>query len=470
MKFNEVKVISKPDAFISLPDALRQNREQVLENHKKHLNSGLAMMFNLLDFNKLFVRAEGCRVWDSEGNEYLDFLGAYGALNVGHNHPRLLKAMEQVREWPNLLQASLSALSGALAHNLAAITPAGLERCFFCNSGAEAVEGALKLARAATGKQRLVYCENSFHGKTMGALSVTGRLKYQKAFQPLLKDAVPVPYGDLPALEKILADRLTAAFILEPIQGEAGIITPPSGYLAEAKDLCVKYDALMILDEIQTGLGRTGTMFAFEQEGLIPDILCLAKSLGGGVMPIGVFITGNDIWDKAYGGMEKALLHTSTFGGNTWAMAAGITALEVLFEENLMANAKETGDYLLAGLRRLRETHPIIKETRGRGLLTGIEFNQTEGFASKATFGLATKLSQEYFGSLIAGELMNRHRIITAYTLNNPNVIRLEPPLCVTKREIDVLLEALDSLLNKHKSFSGLAASGAKTVIKSLFK
>lgn len=452
---------------MSLPEALVQSRDQVLENHKKHLNSGLTMMFGLLDFSKLFVKAQGCKVWDNQDQVYLDFLGAYGALNIGHNHPRLLEALTQIQTWPNLLQASLGALSGALAHNLAAITPENLQRCFFCNSGAEAVEGALKLARAATGKQRLVYCNDSFHGKTMGALSVTGRLKYQKAFQPLIKDTIAVPFGDLKALEDTIKDKKTAAFIVEPIQGEGGIIIPPAGYLAAAKDLCVKYDTLMILDEIQTGLGRTGSMFAFEQENIAPDILCLAKSLGGGIMPIGVFITSDSIWEKAYGGMEKALLHTSTFGGNSWATAAGIITLEIIFQEDLIGNAKVMGDYLLSGLKRLQEQHSLIKDVRGRGLLTGIEFRQVEGIAAKTLVG---KLSQEYMGSLIAGELMNNHRIITAYSLNNPNVIRLEPPLCVTKTEIDTLLESLESILKNHKSFTGLVASGAKNKIKSLFK
>jgi len=462
--------MNTPAKFMSIPDALKQNRDQVLENHKLYLNSGLTTMFGLLDFDKLFVKANRCQVWDSQGQVYLDFLGAYGALNIGHNHPHLLKALEQVREWPNLLQASLGALSGALAHNLAAITPDNLQRCFFCNSGAEAVEGALKLARAATGKQRLVYCDDSFHGKTMGALSVTGRIKYQQAFQPLVTETISVPFGDLAGLEEVLQDKKAAAFILEPIQGEGGINVPPAGYLSAAKEICKKYDTLMILDEIQTGLGRTGSMFAFDQENLAPDILCLAKSLGGGIMPIGAFITGDNIWNKAYGGMEKALLHTSTFGGNTWAAAAAIATLEVIYEENLVDNAKEVGDYLLAGLRRLQEKHSLIKDVRGRGLLTGIEFSQTEGLASKATFGLVNKLSQEYLGSFIAGELLNKNQIITAYTLNNPNVIRLEPPLCVTKSEIDTLLDSLDSVLSKHSSFTGLAASGAKTMIKSLFR
>lgn len=428
------------------------------------------MMLSLLDFNKQFVRAEGIKVWDSEGNVYLDFLGAYGALNLGHNHPRVLAALEQVKEMPNLLQASLATLAGALAKNLAAITPGDLQRCFFCNSGAEAVEGALKLARAATGRQKFVYCEGSFHGKSMGALSVTGRAKYQKPFQPLIPDTVSVPFGDLDALEDKLNDKSAAAFIVEPIQGEGGIILPPAGYLSAARRICTQYGTPFILDEIQTGLGRTGDMFACQHEKVAPDIMCLAKSLGGGIMPVGAYITTNSLWEKAYGGMEKALLHTSTFGGNTWAAAAAITALEVLYEENLPERARESGDYLLSGLRKLQDKHTLLKEVRGRGLMAGIELSQPEGFVVKATLGLANKISQEYLGSMIAGELLNKHRIITAYTLNNPNVIRLEPPLLITREQIDTLLEALDSILGAHKSMASVAASSAKTVFKSLKK
>lgn len=467
---NEVSEIKKPDNFISLADAVKLSRSQVAENHKTYLNAGLAMMMGLLDFDKQFVRAAGIKVYDHEGNEYLDFLGAYGALNLGHNHPRVLAALQQVKELPNLLQASLGTVVSALAKNLAVITPGDLQRSFFCNSGAEAVEGALKLARAATGRQHLVYCQGSFHGKTTGALSVTGREKYQKVFQPLLPGAAAVPFGDLDALENKLREKTAAAFIVEPIQGEGGIIIPPAGYLTGVRQICDRYDVLLIMDEIQTGLGRTGKMFACEHEGVAPDIMCLAKSLGGGVIPAGAYITTHKIWEKAYGGMEKALLHTSTFGGNTLAAAAAITTLEVLYEENLPEQARESGEYLLAGLRRLKEKHPLIKDVRGRGLMAGIEFNQPEGLAAKATLGLANKLSQEYLGSLIAGELMNKFRVITAYTLNNPNVIRLEPPLQVTREQINTLLAALDNILAKHKGFFSVAASSAKSVLRSLAK
>ncbi|KUK82890.1 MAG: Ornithine/acetylornithine aminotransferase [Pelotomaculum thermopropionicum] len=460
----------KPAGFLPLSEALKQNRKQVVNNHKVYVNAGLAAMMGMLNFDKQFTKAEGINLWDSDGNRYLDFLGAYGALNLGHNHPRVTAALEQVKQLPNLLQASLGALAGALAKNLAAATPGDLQRSFFGNSGAEAVEGALKLARAATGRRGLVYCDNSFHGKTMGALSVTGREKYRKYFKPLLPDCISIPYGRLDALESTLKSENIAAFIVEPVQGEGGIIIPPPGYLSGAREICSRYGTLLIMDEIQTGLGRTGKMFACEHEGVIPDIMCLAKSLGGGVMPVGAYITTDGIWKKAYGSIEKALLHTSTFGGNTMAAAAAIAALEVTYEENLPDRACETGRQLLTGLYKLKDKYPLVKEVRGCGLMVGVEFNQPGGLASKASFGLFDKLSEEYTGSMVAGELLNKYRIITAYTLNNPNVIRLEPPLNVTSEQIDTLLQALEQVFSEHKSFFSMAASGAKTVLKSFIK
>ena len=470
IKTNNNQETNIPAGFIPLDSAVKQNRAQVAENHKTYLNAGLATMLGLLDFDKQFVRAEGVYVWDSKGDRYLDFLGAYGALNTGHNHPKILAALDRVKEMPNLLQASLGTVVAALAKNLALITPGNLQRSFICNSGAEAVEGALKLARAASGRQKLIYCEGSFHGKTLGALAVTGRGKYQKAFQPLVPGCTAVPYGKLDALASELKKEDTAAFILEPVQGEGGIIIPPPGYLAEVRHICSQYGSLLIFDEIQTGLGRTGKLFACQHDGVIPDIMCLAKSLGGGIIPVGAYITTDDIWKKAYGGMDKALLHTSTFGGNTWAAAAAIAALEIILEENLPEQAAETGEYLLQGLNRLKEKYPLIKDVRGRGLMAGIEFNQPGSMASKVSFGLATRLSEEYLGSLVAGELMNKYHIITAYTLNNPNVIRLEPPLSVSKDQIDIVLQALEDIFGTHKGFFSAAKASAKSIIKSFIK
>lgn len=457
--------------MFSVEDALQLTRQQVRENYQRYVNPGLAGLLGLLDFDKRFVRAEGAYVWDTEGRRYVDFLGGYGALNLGHNPPEVIAAVEKVRHAPNILQASLNALTSALAANLAEVTPGNLSRCFFGNSGTEAVEGALKLARIATGRSKIVYCHGSFHGKTMGSLSVTGREKYQKPFRPLVPDCQAIPFGDLDSLQAVLQAQDVAAFIVEPIQGEGGIIVPPEGYLAGARELCSRYGTLLVVDEVQTGLGRTGCLFAVQHEAVVPDVLCLAKSLGGGIMPTGVFITTPAIWDKAYGGMDRCLLHTSTFGGNTWAAAAGIAALQVTISQDLPGQARQKGEYLLAKLNSLAEKYPLIKEVRGRGLMIGIEFSQpTRGFWEKITGNVINKLSEEYLGSLVAGKLMNEHQIITAYTLNNPNVIRLEPPLIIDYAELDRLVEALEAIFQAHAGFGSLAMSSARTVLSSLVR
>ena len=410
-------------------------------------------------------------VWDEEGHEYLDFLGGYGALNLGHNHPKINAALELVQDVPNLLQASLNPLAGVLARNLALFTPGDLRYTFFGNSGAEAVEGALKLARAATGRQKIVSCEGSFHGKSLGALSVTGREKYRKPFCPLLPHITFIPYGDGEALEKALSSGDVAAFIVEPIQGEGGIIVPPDGYLKQVREICAHYETLLIVDEIQTGFGRTGRVFACEHEGIVPDIMCVAKSFGGGVMPLAAYTTNEKVWKKAYGSLTKATLHTSTFGGNSRAAAAGIAALEVIWQENLADQAREKGAYLKDKLTELWKKYPFIKEVRGRGLMLGLEFEQPKNSVmNKLTGGALEKAAEEYLGSLIAGELMNKHHIITAYTLNNPNVIRLEPPLTITYAQLDKMIDALEQVCQTNKGFGDMLLSSAKTVIGSVFK
>lgn len=463
---NPLKELPEGESLFYLDDALSLSRNDVRNLHKEYGNSGLSSMLGLLDFDKHFVKALGVKVWDSDGKEYLDFLGGYGAMNVGHNHPRLLEALNKVREVPGLIQASLPALAGALARNLALITPGKLRRTFFCNSGAEAVEGALKLARAATGKTGILYCDNSFHGKTFGALSVTGRQKYRTPFEPLLPGCHSIPFGDSDALENAIQTLKPAAFIVEPIQGEGGIITPPPGYLEKVQKICNQHHVLLIVDEIQTGLGRTGKMFASEHHDLEADILCLAKSLGGGILPAGAFITTDAIWRQAYGKQEKSTLHTTTFGGNTRAAAAGLATLETIYAENLIEEAHQKGIFFMERLKQLQDKYPLLKEVRGQGLMIGLEFDQPEGLGDKLSLGMTSKLSQEYMGSLIAGELMNQYCVITAYTLNNPNVIRLEPPLTVSRKEIEYVSDALDQILSRHKGFFSIAASGAKTFLK----
>lgn len=457
----------KEHGLIDLEEALRLNRREIQDLYKRYMNPSLAVLIGMLKFDKRFVRAEGVSVWDEDGAEYLDFLGGYGALNFGHNHPRLNAALERVNNAPNLMQASLGTLSAALAYDLALIMPAGLRRSFFSNSGAEAVEGALKLAKAATKKRRVIYCEGAFHGKTMGALSVTGRKKYQSPFEPLVPDCAMIGFGDLGGLESELQKGETAAVILEPIQGEGGIRIPPAGFLQEVRRLSRQHGALMVLDEIQTGFGRTGANFACEQESVAPDVICTGKSLGGGVMPLAAFTTTEEIWDRAYGGFDKCLLHTSTFGGNTRAAAAGITAIQILVDDDMARKAREQGSYLMERLANLQDRYPsFIKEVRGRGLLIGIEFNPlSSGILSKVTGGRINQIAEEYLAALVAAELMSNYHIITAYTLNNPNVIRLEPPLTVTREQLDHLAAALEDIFRKHRSMWKLVLSTGKKLI-----
>ena len=444
------------DRLIKLDEALGYDRKRTREGYREYVNPGLVSMMTLLDFDKRFTRAEGVKVWDSRGNAYLDFLGGYGALNFGHNPPVVIEALRRIEGVPNILQASLNPLAAALAENLAMITPGDLKISFFCNSGTEAVDAALKMARLCSGRSRILLCKNSFHGKS---------------FSPTLSDCSAVEYDNLEALEKHLAARDVAAVIAEAIQGEGGIMVPRTGYLKGMRQLCDKYGVLLIMDEIQTGMGRTGEYFACQHEGVAPDIMCLAKSLGGGMVPIGACIANSRVYKKAYGSMDKCLLLTSTFGGNSMAMAAGIASVEYMVENRLDRRAAQLGDYALERLRGMKEKYPLIKDVRGRGLMLGIEFESGEGsLLDRVSGGVASKLGREYMGAVVAGELLNKYRIITAYTLKNPNVIRLEPPLVVEREQMDYMLDSLEKIMNANKGALSMVVSSVKSSVASRFK
>lgn len=452
--------------FISLEDGLGFARKQIRETFKKHVNPGLAGLLALLDLDKNFVRADGALLWDEDGKEYVDFVAGFGSLNLGHNPPAVLNAIERVKGAPVILHTSPSKLAAVLAHNLAQVAPGELQNCFFCNSGSEAVEAALKLARAATGRQRLVYCDGAMHGKTMGALSVSGGEYYNRPFGPLLPECQKIPYGDTVALEMVLRDERAACFLVEPIQVEAGIVVPGEGYLTKVREICNRYGTLLIVDESQTGFGRCGEMFACEREKVIPDVICLSKFLGGGVFPVAGLITTAEIWNKAFGGIDKCLLHTSTFGNSTPGMAAGIAALQELVDQDLPAQAREKGAYLMQKLKVLARDSSLIKEIRGTGLLLGIALNPlTQNARQKLSNEQTAVLGDEFFVSIVAQDLLNRHNIISTYTLNDPHVLRVEPPLTITYEQLDQFVESLDDTLND--KFGGILAAGAAPVVSS---
>ncbi len=463
--------MSQHKKLLTIDDGLQMGRKEFSSMYRKYVNISFGQLSALLGLDLNYVKAEGCRVWDENGNEYLDFMGAYGALNVGHNHPAVLEALRKVESAPVLLKP-LSKFAAVLAYNLAQLAPGDLQNCWFCSSGSEAVEGALKLARLYTGKRDFIYCQGGFHGKTMGALAVTGKKMYQEPFEPLVPGCIPVPFGDLKALEKALAENEPAAFIVEPILGEGGIYLPPPGYLKEARRLCSASNALFILDEIQTGLGRTGTFFACEQEDVVPDILVMAKSLSGGVVPIGGYITTPGIMKKAHGGgnLNRGLMLTSTYGENTHSAAAAIAAVNIIVNEGLADQAREKGNYFMERLRKLQEKHSIIKEVRGRGLLIGLEFADTGGLLDSLTAGMVNKLSREFLSSMLGAEMLKTYRVLVLFTTNNPNVIRLEPPLTVSYEQIDYVVDCFDQLFKKQKSFMNFALKSGQIAVSSLFR
>ena len=388
----------------------------VIERYRDYVNPGLAKLMQFGGFGDVEAEAQGCVLTTVSGQKYLDFVGGYGVFSVGHRHPRVVAAVHaQLDRMPLSTRTFFSEPQARLAEELAHIAPPGVRYTFFCNGGTDAVEAALKFARKATGRTDFISTEGSYHGKTMGALAVTGREKYRQPFEPMVPGTTFVPFNDLEAARQAVTER-TAAIIIEPIQGEGGIHPAQPGYLKGLRQLCDANGVLLIVDEVQTGLGRTGTMFAVEQDDVSPDILTLAKALGGGVMPIGACMATAAVWERVFG--ANPLLHTSTFGGNPLACAAGLAALEVTHDERLCEKALVRGEQLMAGLRQVQEALPAaLLAVRGRGLMIGVEF-AVKDVAELTINGMA------------------RRGILAAYTLNNPKVIRFEPPLIVTETEV----------------------------------
>lgn len=395
----------------------------VVDKYSKHVNPYLAKLMQFAGFG-VEMRAEGCYIYDQEGTAYLDCLGGYGTFSLGHRHPKVVDAVKSQLDNMGLSGKAFFSKQGAdLAAKLAEITPDGLDYVFFCNSGAEAVEGALKFARKSTGRSKIISTHNSFHGKTLGALSVMGREKYRKPYEPLLPDVAFVDFGGAAQATAAIDDQ-TAAFIVEPIQGEGGIIIPPDGYLRDIRAACDKHGAVFIADEVQTLLGRTGKWFGCDHDGASPHLMTLAKALGGGIMPIGALMGTREIWDSIY--EESPLSHTSTFGGNPMACAAGLATIRVIEEEGLVERSVQMGKLLLDGLKGVVAKHnDLLKEARGKGLMIGVEFQMDE------------------VGELVVAQMLKRG-LCVAYTLNNPRILRFEPPLIITPEQIEFAVTAFE--------------------------
>jgi ornithine--oxo-acid transaminase len=414
----------------------------------RHLNPQMGRILRTLGFDNTWVGGEGAHLVDSAGERYLDLFGGYGVFAIGRNHPEAIAAVQEVlaARTGNLPQLGVTLLSGVLAEQLLARAPGSVAAMVPANTGTEAVEAAIKIARAATGRGRILYAEHAFHGLTLGSLSLNGDEIFREGFGPLLPGCAAVPFGDLDALERELERGDVAAFIVEPVQGK-GVNLPPADYLAGAQALSRAAGALFVCDEVQTGVGRTGRFLALEHWGLQPDMVCVAKALSGGLVPIGAVLVSRAAFDRVFDGMERAVRHGSTFGGNDLAAAAGLATLRVLEQEGLVERAQRMGELLLELTRPLVQRHEVVRDVRGLGLMWGIEFGPPEGRGARSLWNAIERGQPGLFSQLVTVPLFHEHRIFCQVAGHRMNVIKALPPLVVEESEIRRFAAALEEVV-----------------------
>jgi ornithine--oxo-acid transaminase len=444
--------------LLKVNDIDRLNAQDIENIYIENINPGQVKYFKILGFNKrIIARASGVYYHDQKGEKILDLMGGFGSVGLGHNHPRILEVRKrfQEEERHEIGMGFYSQYAAALSKNLALICPGDLDYSLLCNSGSEAMEGALKIVEKYQGsaKNKFIYANNSFHGKTRGSLSITDSTFLRSSFQ-LLSGSAAVPFGDADAIEKVLNERSDiGAVVLEPIQGGAGIIVSPQGYLKRVRELCDRHNVLLVLDEIQCGFGRTGKLFAFEHDDVIPDVVAIAKSLGGSKTAMAAFITRKPVFMKAYGSPQDAFIHSSsTFGGLGEASVTAVEAINILYEEGLLENAETVGTYFLEQLNDLKNKYPkIIKDVRGKGLMIGIEYHDLSDTLIAPLRAMVSKFDERLRGSItgfMGSILLNRYNILVAFTEYNRNVMRLQPPLILQKEHVDHFIRCMNEILN----------------------
>ncbi len=430
----------------SLAELLESRRGEDLDLWARTINPQFARVLRTIGFDRMWARAEGAYLFDSDGNRYLDMLGGFGMYNVGRNNPRIRAALVEALglDTPGMLAMGTTLLPGLLAEELIGIAGGRIERCLFTSSGTEAVEAALKLGRAATKRTRVVSCEHGFHGLTLGSLSANGCPEFTDRFQPLLPGFTHIPFGDLAALEEELRREDVAVFLVEPIQGK-GVHLPPAGYLEGAQELCRRYGTLFAVDEVQTGFGRTGKVFAFQHWGLEPDLVPVAKSLSGGYVPVGGLLMSRAVHEAVFDSMEHSMSHGSTFAPNELGMAAGLATLRELRGQRLVEESDRRGRLLLELTRPLVDEFEVASEVRGLGLMWAIEF--AEPTAGKLSWRLIEKMQKGLFAQLVVGPLFAKHRILTQVAGHNMAVVKVLPPLVVSDEDLEEFAGALRSTI-----------------------
>ena len=433
--------------------------------HARHMNEMMVRVLRTIGFDIRFRRGTGQYLFDSEGRRYLDLLSGWGVFGIGRNHPKLREALTGVlaADLPNLVQMDVPPLAGILAERLLHYTPF-LEKVFFTNSGAEAVESSIKFARKATGRPGLVYCTNAFHGLSYGALSLNGDDNFRNGFGPLLPHCFEVPFNDLGALETALATRQVAAFVVEPIQGK-GVNIPNDSYLSCALELCRKYGSLLIADEIQTGLGRPGRFLAIEHWGIEPDMVLLSKTLSGGHVPVAAVLARKWILDRVFDRMDRAVIHNLTFANNDLAMAAGLATLDVLESDGLVKNAAHMGARLLAAFQAMASDYELVQEVRGKGLMIGIEFGQPRSLKLRAAWGLLETVNTGLFCQLITIPLCKDHRILVQVAGHASHTVKLLPALIITDDDCDWIARSFNQVIANSHRVPGAIWSLGRTLV-----
>ncbi len=431
-----------------LADLLAEHQGENFSLHERYLNTQMVRVLKTIGYDRLYVSARGPYLYDEQGREYLDLLSGFGVFALGRNHPKVKAALQEVlaHDLPDMVQLDASLLAGLLAERILRLTPGDISKVFFCNSGAEAVEAAIKFSRCATRRSKILFLDHGFHGLTMGALSLNREGLFQDGFGPLLPDCTPVPFNDLEALEAALRDRDAAALVFEPIQGK-GVNVPSDEYLPEAARLCARYGTLLVADEIQTGLGRTGKFWAVEHWGVEPDMILMAKSLSGGFIPVGAVAMRKRVMDAVFNRMDRAVVHGSTFSKNNMAMAAGLAALDVIEQERLVENAATLGEAMIGELRALVPKYEFLKDVRGKGLMIALEFGAPRSLSLRAAWSVLEAANKGLFSQMVTIPLFKDHRILSQVSGHGINVVKLLPPLVIGAQDKNRVVSALDAVI-----------------------
>lgn len=440
----------------SIADLFTEHFDEKFDLHEQYLNNQMVRVLRTIGYDRNYKRAIGQYLYDQDNNEYLDLLSGFGVFAIGRNHPTVINALKETLtlELPNLVQMDVSLLSGLLAKEILSTTPDNLEKMFFCNSGTEAVEAAIKFARYTTKRPRIVYCEHGYHGLTIGALSLNGEEIFREGFGPLLPNCSSVPFNNLEALEQALSTKDVAAFIVEPIQGK-GVNIPDDNYLPEVERLCKKYGTLFVADEIQTGIGRTGKFWAIDHWGVKPDMILMAKALSGGFVPVGGVAITAKIMDTVFNRMDRAVVHGSTFSKNNMAMAAGLASLQVIHEEKLVENSAKVGEDIISTINAMSSKYEFLKEARGKGSMIAVEFQSPKSLSLKAAWAMLEAANKGLFCQMITIPLFKEHRILSQVAGHGMNVVKLLPPLNLTQKDRDWIVDSFDKTIADTHNVTG---------------